>query len=311
MNIEVLVPDDCIGDGPKKAIHDLRGGQVCLLENLRFHEGEEKDDPSFAKELASLCDVYVNDAFGAAHRAHASVHALPRLMPDRGCGLLLEKEIRALGALLETPEAPYVAVLGGAKVSDKIAVIDALLAKASSLLIGGAMANTFLAAEGHHVGTSRVEEDRLPLARTILARAKERGVQVLLPTDVVVAGSLDATAGEAVSVDAIPAGHMVLDIGPRTSARFAEVLGAARTIFWNGPMGLFETQAFAHGTRAVAQAMADNPGLTVVGGGDSAAAVHASGPELAAKMRHISTGGGASLELIEGKKLPGIEALRA
>jgi phosphoglycerate kinase len=310
LGVEVHLPDDCIGDSPKKVIHDLRDGQVCLLENLRFHEEEEKDDAEFAKALMELCDVYVDDAFGACHRAHASVHALPRMMRERGAGFLLEKEIRVLGKLVTSPDKPYVAILGGAKVSDKIAVLDALLEKVDSLLIGGAMANTFLAAQGNFMGTSRVEEDKLALARTILEKAENRKVAVLLPTDVVVAASLDATEGKTVSADKIPAGMMALDIGPDTVAAFAQRIEKAKTVFWNGPMGLFESKAFAAGTMGVATSMSKAPGFTVVGGGDSAAAVAAAGEDIAKGFKHISTGGGASLELLEGKKLPGIEALR-
>jgi phosphoglycerate kinase len=308
--VEVHVPDDCVGDAPKKVIRDLRAGQVCLLENLRFHPEEEKDDPEFAKELAALADVYVDDAFGAVHRAHASVHGMAKLFSDRGCGFLLEKEIAALGKLVLGPEKPYVAMLGGAKVSDKIAVIEALLAHVDALVIGGAMANTFLAAKGIDVKASKVEADKLALARTLLEKARDKKVDVALPVDVVCAPSLEAAEGRVVAVDAIPDGHMALDIGPATVTAFAKRLADAKTVFWNGPLGLFEKPAFAKGTFGVAHALAASAAFTVVGGGDSAAAVHAAGPEVAAKMGHISTGGGASLELIEGKKLPGIEVLR-
>ena len=307
---EVLLPDDCIGDAPKKVIHDLRTGQVCLLENLRFHEEEEKDDEAFAKELAELCDVYIDDAFGAVHRAHASVHALPRLVRSRGAGLLLKKELTALTRLTDRPEKPYVAVLGGAKVSDKIDVVEALLAVVDTLAIGGAMANTFLAAQGKDMQKSRIEEDKLPLARTILAKAKAKGVEVLLPVDVVVASGLDSIAGETVSADLVPPETMALDIGPKTVELFARAVERAKTVFWNGPMGLFETPAFSRGTMALARRMSAAPGFTVVGGGDSASAVKVAGDDVAAGFKHISTGGGASLELIEGKKLPGVEALR-
>jgi len=307
---EVLLPDDCIGDAPKKVIHDLRTGQVCLLENLRFHEEEEKDDEAFAKELAELCDVYIDDAFGAVHRAHASVHALPRLVRSRGAGLLLKKELTALTRLTDRPEKPYVAVLGGAKVSDKIDVVEALLAVVDTLAIGGAMANTFLAAQGKDMQKSRIEEDKLPLARTILAKAKAKGVEILLPVDVVVASGLDSIAGETVSADLVPPETMALDIGPKTVELFARAVERAKTVFWNGPMGLFETPAFSRGTMALARRMSAAPGFTVVGGGDSASAVKVAGDDVAAGFKHISTGGGASLELIEGKKLPGVEALR-
>lgn len=311
LGVEVHLPDDCVGDAPKKVIHDLRDGQVCLLENLRFYEEEEKDDEQFARQLMELCDVYVDDAFGACHRAHASVHALPRLMRDRCCGFLLEKEIRALGKLVSAPEKPYVAILGGAKVSDKLAVLDALLEKVDALIIGGAMANTFLAAQGRNMQASKIEDDKLALARTILEKARERKVDVMLPTDVVVATSLDATEGKTVAADTVPPGHMALDIGPDTVTAFAARIGKAKTVFWNGPMGLFESKPFAAGTMGVATAMSKAPGFTVVGGGDSAAAVAAAGEEVAQGFKHISTGGGASLELLEGRKLPGIEALRS
>jgi phosphoglycerate kinase len=311
LKVEVIVPEDCVGDGAKKVVYDLRAGQVCLLENLRFHPEEEADDDAFAQELAALCDVYVDDAFGAVHRAHASVHALPKRMRDRGCGFLLEKEIAALGKLIGSPETPYVAVLGGAKVSDKIAVVEALLEKVSVLVIGGAMANTFLAAQGVDMQASRVEADKLPLARSILEKARGKGVDVVLPLDVVAAPSFEATEGHLVDVGSLPSGAMALDVGPKTVARIAERFAGAKTIFWNGPMGLFERAPFAKGTFGVARAMVESGAFTVVGGGDSAAAVHAAGEGLAGKMSHISTGGGASLELIEGKKLPGIEVLRS
>jgi phosphoglycerate kinase len=310
LGAEVFVPDDCVGEAPKKVIQDLRAGQVCLLENLRFHAEEEKDDALFAQKLADLAEVYVDDAFGAVHRAHASVHALPKLMREKGCGCLLEKEIAALGKLVAGPDAPYVAVLGGAKVSDKIAVVNALLQKVNALVIGGAMANTFLAAQGVNVQASRVESDKLPLARSILDKAKTQGIEVILPVDVVVAASLDATEGKEVDATSIPAGMMALDVGPKTVANIAKRFVGAKTIFWNGPMGLFEKAPFAAGTFGVARAMAHSGAFTVVGGGDSAAAIHAAGEGLAALMSHISTGGGASLEVIEGKKLPGIEVLR-
>ncbi|WP_437568850.1 phosphoglycerate kinase [Sorangium sp. So ce542] len=308
---EVHLPDDCVGDSPKKVIYDLRAGQICLLENLRFHEEEEKDDEGFARQLAELCDVYVDDAFGAVHRAHASVHALPRLVRERAAGLLLLKELKALTRLTDRPEKPYVAVLGGAKVSDKIDVVEALLNVVDTLCIGGAMANTFLAAQGKNVQKSRIEEDKLPLARTIMSKARDRGIQLLLPVDAVVASGIDATQGEAASVDAIPEGTMALDIGPRSVELFGKAIEKAKTVFWNGPMGLFETPAFSKGTFDVARIMSGASGFTVVGGGDSAAAVKHAGEQIAQGFDHISTGGGASLELIEGKRLPGVEALRS
>ncbi|MFO0663319.1 MAG: phosphoglycerate kinase [Polyangiaceae bacterium] len=310
LGVEVHMPDDCIGDSAKKVVFDLRSGQLCLLENLRFHEEEEKDDAEFAAKLAALADVYVNDAFGAVHRAHASVHALPRLFQARAAGFLLQKEIAALGQLVAAPPRPYVAILGGAKVSDKLAILEALVEKVDTLLIGGAMANTFLAAKGCNMQASRVEGDKLPLARGILDRAAARGAKVLLPTDVIVAKSLEASEGTRAEVNALAEGQMALDIGPNTIAAYGEAIAKAGSVFWNGPMGLFEKTPFAAGTFGVAKHMADAPGLTVVGGGDSAAAVRAAGPEIADKMKHISTGGGAALEWIEGRKLPGIEALR-
>ena len=310
LGIEVHLPDDCIGDAPKKVVHDLRAGQVCLLENLRSHPEEEKNDDAFAQKLADLAEVYVDDAFGAVHRAHASVFGMAKLFRDRGCGFLLEKEIAALGKLVVSPERPYVAVLGGAKVSDKIAVVEALLEQVQTLVIGGAMANTFLAAQGKNMQASKVEADKLSLARTILEKAKTKKVEILLPTDLVVAQSLEASSGTVVAAGAVPEHHMALDIGPKSLEAFAAAFVTAKTVFWNGPMGLFEKAAFSAGTFGLAKALADASAFTVVGGGDSAAAVYAAGGDIAGKMDHISTGGGASLELIEGKKLPGIEVLR-
>jgi phosphoglycerate kinase len=306
---EVHVPEDCIGDAPKKVIQDLRTGQVCLLENLRFHPEEEANDEAFARQLAELCDAYVDDAFGCVHRAHASVHALPLLVRDRAAGFLLEKELKALGRVVTDPERPFVAILGGAKVSDKIDVVEALLTKCNVLCIGGAMANTFLAAQGRNMQRSLVENDKLALARTIVEKAESRGVKLVLPVDVKVAESLDATTGTVVKASAVPEGTMALDVGPETVGLIKAELAKAKTVFWNGPMGLFETAAFADGTLDVARALAAIDGFTVVGGGDSAAAVKVAGAEVAAKIDHISTGGGASLELIEGKKLPGVAVL--
>ena len=310
LGVEVHMPEDCIGDAAKKVVYDLRAGQVCLLENLRFHPEEEKNDEAFAQQLSTLCDVYVEDAFGAVHRAHASTHALPMMMRERGCGFLLEKEIDQLGKIISSPEKPFVAILGGAKVSDKIAVLDVLLEKVDALLIGGAMANTFLAAKGLNMKSSKIEDDKLPLARTIMEKAKERKVALVLPSDVVMAASIQASEGRVCPADQMPDGQMALDIGPKSLEEFQKHIAKARSIFWNGPMGLFEKAPFAGGTFGVAKAMAASTGFTVVGGGDSAAAVKEAGDEVAKKMKHISTGGGASLELIEGKKLPGIEVLR-
>lgn len=310
MKIEVHVPEDCIGDAAKKVVFDLREKQICLLENLRFHPEEEKNDEAFAKQLADLADMYVCDAFGSVHRAHASVHAMAKLFEDRRCGFLLEKEIAALGKLVTGPDKPYVALLGGAKVSDKIAVLDALLEKVDAILIGGAMANTFLAARGVDVRASKIEGDKLALARSILEKAESKKIEVLLPIDAIVAQSLAAESGKEALVREVPENHMILDIGPRTVDLFAKKLSSVKTVFWNGPMGLFEKMPFSRGTFGVARALADSRAFTVVGGGDSAAAVHEAGEDVAKKMGHISTGGGASLELIEGKKLPGIEVLR-
>ena len=310
LGCDVLLPEDCVGNAPKRVIRDLRKNEICLLENLRFHPEEERDDETFARQLAELADVYVDDAFGAVHRAHASVHALPKLIRDKGCGMLLEREIAALGKLVGGPEKPYVAILGGAKVSDKIAVVEALLERVDALVIGGAMANTFLSATGADMQASKVESDKLPLARSILEKARERHVDVVLPVDVVAAPSADATEGMMSDVRAIGRGMMALDIGPQTIARILKLFEGARTIFWNGPMGMFEHRPFARGTFAVAEAMATSDAFTVVGGGDSAAAVHAAGEAVASKMGHVSTGGGAALEFVEGKKLPGIEVLR-
>ena len=304
---EVTLCDDCIGDGPRKVVGDLRDGQVAVLENLRFHAGEKTNDENFARELAKLCDVYVDDAFGAAHRAHASVDALPRLMGERGAGFLMQRELDALSKLRTDPRRPYVAVLGGAKVSDKIGVLEAFIGKVDTLIIGGAMANTFLAARGHSMGRSLVEEDKLPLARALLQKFDVGDLDVLLPTDLRVARDPSSPSADVVEVGGDLSGLMALDIGPESAARFADRVRRAETVFWNGPMGLFEKKPFASGTRTVAEAMAACPGYAVVGGGDSVAAVQQMG--LADKMGHVSTGGGASLEYLEGKPLPGVEAL--
>lgn len=306
---EVLLTDDCLSEASGKIVAELRDGQVALLENLRFRDGEEANDEGFARELAKLCDVYINDAFGVAHRAHASVSALPRLVQDRAIGLLMEAEIKALGRLRNAPPRPFVAVLGGAKVSDKIGVLEALLERVDSLLIGGAMANTFLAAQGLDMGNSRVEEDKLALARSLLHRAREKDIKVLLPIDVVVARGLDATEGKIVPTTEVPADMMALDIGPRTVENFTAAIVPAGAMLWNGPAGLFENPAFAAGSLGIAQAGARCAGFTVVGGGDSVAVVNQAG--LASSFDHVSTGGGASLEFLEGKRLPGLEAIGA
>lgn len=309
LRCEVFFTDDCLSEAAGKIMGDLRDGQVALLENLRFHAGEESDDETFARSLAKLADIYVNDAFGAAHRAHASVSALPKLFNERGVGLLMQAEIDALDTVRNKAEKPFVAVLGGAKVSEKIGVVEALMERVDTLLIGGAMANTFLAALGHNMGKSKVEEDKLALARSVVRSAEERGVKLLLPRDVVIAGSLDAERGDVVAISDIPSGAMALDIGPATVEAFRRVILPARTLFWNGPMGLFERPAFAEGSLAVARAGAECLGFTVVGGGDSVSAVHHAG--VADQYTHVSTGGGASLEYLEGGPMPGIEAVKS
>jgi phosphoglycerate kinase len=305
---DVVLADEPAGDGARKVVSDLRDGQVALLENLRFNPGEEANDDGFARTLASYCDVYVNDAFGTAHRAHASTVGMIKYVAHKGAGFLMIKEVEFLSKLLGDVERPYIAVIGGAKVSDKIAVLESLASKVNVMLIGGAMANTFLKAQGKAVGKSKVEEDKLPLARNFLKDAERKNVAVLLPRDVIVATGLDASTGKAVSVDAIPEDLMALDIGPETVRGFADELAKGRTIFWNGPMGVFEKKPFAEGTMGVARALAGNKrAMTVVGGGDSAAAVEEAG--VVDQITHMSTGGGASLELIEGKTLPGVAAL--
>jgi len=304
---EVRLTDDCIGDGARKVVQDLRDGQVALLENLRFHAAETDNDVDFARELGGSCAAYVNDAFGAAHRAHASVSALPRLMEERAAGLLMQRELEVLDKLRTDAPRPYVAILGGAKVSDKIGVMESLLGKVDALLVGGAMANTFLAARGLAVGKSLCENDKLALARSLMAAAEESQVDLLLPIDVRVGESVDSGQALVTGVDGIPVDAMALDIGPATERLYRDRLRRAMAVFWNGPMGLFENPAFAEGTLAVARAAADCPGFSVVGGGDSVAAVqHAN---LASRFDHVSTGGGASLEYLEGRPLPGVEAL--
>jgi phosphoglycerate kinase len=304
----VACADDVVGPDARSRADALMPGEVLLLENLRFDPGETRNDDAFADALAALADVYVDDAFGAAHRAHASVSGVPARLPGYA-GLLLERELEVLGGLLEDPARPYVAVLGGAKVSDKLIVLERLLERVNVLAVGGAMCFTFLVAQGHDVGTSRVEADQVDTVRDLLARAQSAGVTVHLPTDVVVAPAFEATApATTVAVDQIPADQMGLDIGPGTAAAYADAIAGAGSVFWNGPMGVFEWEPFSHGTRTVAQAMADTNGFTVVGGGDSAAAIRAFG--LDDRVTHVSTGGGASLELLEGRDLPGVAALR-
>jgi phosphoglycerate kinase len=301
---------DCVGPEAEEVANQLEKGQTLLLENLRFHAEEEANDEKFAKQLANLADYYVNDAFGSAHRAHASTAGITKFVPKSAAGLLMEKELQYLGKALQHPELPFVTILGGAKVSDKIGVIQNLMTKVSSLIIGGGMAYTFLKAQGQEIGKSLLEADKLDLARQILSDAKARNVKFLLPVDHVVAIKPDANAviqqiGEG---QPIPADRMALDIGPKTIELFSEEISRARTIVWNGPMGVFEVPGFSKGTFQIAHAVAENAGATsIVGGGDSVAAVHAAG--VADKITHISTGGGASLEFLEGKKLPGVDAL--
>jgi phosphoglycerate kinase len=301
---------DCVGLGAEELAKKLESGQTLLLENLRFHAEEEANDENFAKSLAKLADFYVNDAFGSAHRAHASTAGITNFVQKAAAGLLMQKELDYLGSALNTPKKPFVAILGGAKVSDKIGVIRNLLNKVDALLIGGAMSYTFQKAQGRDVGKSLVEDDKLDLAKELLEQAKTRAVKLLLPVDDVVAPEISNDARTQV-IDAaspIPAGQMGLDIGPKTVKQYSDVIARARTIVWNGPMGVFETPAFAHGTMKIAQAVANNGNATsIVGGGDSVAAVQEAG--VADKISHISTGGGASLEFLEGKKLPGVEAL--
>ncbi len=304
---EVTLTDSCVGDGAKQVVRDMRDGQVVLLENLRFHVGETANDPHLAKELAALGDIYVNDAFGTAHRAHASTVGVPSIVRDKAAGFLMQKEIQSLSALLGDVAKPYIAVLGGAKVSGKIGIIENLLERVNILIIGGAMANTFVAATGGSVGKSLVEESKFPLARDLLARAQARDVNIVLPTDMIVADNPDSTATQIVQASEIPDGMVAFDIGPKSSVAFKEILGRAGTIFWNGPMGMFEKEQFSTGTTEIAKAIAGSSAFSVVGGGDSVAAVKRSG--LGAGFDHISTGGGASLELLEGKVLPGIIAL--
>ncbi len=301
---------DCIGLQAEEMAEKLERGQSLLLENLRFHSEEEANDPNFAKSLAKLCDYYVNDAFGSAHRAHASTEGITHFVEKSAAGLLMEKELDYLGKALSHPQKPFVAILGGAKVGDKIGVMKHLMNKVDTLIVGGGMAYTFLKAQGHEIGKSLLEADKIGLATQILAEAKAHNVQFLLPIDHVVADKVahDARIQNIGEGKAIPPDMMALDIGPKTVELFSNEIGIARTIVWNGPMGVFEIEAFAKGTRKIAEAVADNgAAISIVGGGDSVAAVKAAG--VADKITHISTGGGASLEFLEGKKLPGVEAL--
>jgi len=304
---KVLKVDDCIGEEVKTAIKGLKEGELLLLENVRFYKEEEENNSSFARSLSSLADIYVNDAFGTAHRAHASTVGVTKFLPALA-GLLIQKELEVLGKALTTPKRPFLAILGGAKVSDKLGIIKNLESKADSLLIGGGMAYTFLKAKGFEVGKSLLEVDKLNLARELMEEAKIKRIIFELPEDTVIADRFaEDTQTKVVEVSAIPPGWMGLDIGPKTRERFKQVISKAKTIFWNGPLGVFEIPPFAQGTKDIAQALAESKATTIIGGGDLAAAVEQMG--LTSQMTHISTGGGASLEFMEGKELPGIAAL--
>lgn len=298
----------CVGPDAQRAAAELKDGDVLLLENVRFYSGEEKNDPEFAKQLAALADAFVNDAFGTAHRAHASTVGVAELLPA-AAGFLMQREIEFLGRLLDEPERPFLAILGGAKVADKIGVIRNLMSRVDTIAIGGGMAYTFLRALGHDVGRSLLDNERIDLAKQLMAEADQNSVRLLLPVDIVVADDFKPDAErQVVPVDAIPADWQGLDIGPKTRKAFVKAIGEAKTIVWNGPMGVFEWDAFSEGTRHIAKALATSDGMTVVGGGDSAAAVEREG--LTDRMSHVSTGGGASLEFLEGKLLPGLAALK-
>jgi phosphoglycerate kinase len=309
LGCRVTLAADCVGSTVEAQAVELASGEILLLENLRFHAEEERNDAAFAAQLAALANCYVNDAFGAAHRAHASTAGMVSFFPGRAAaGLLLDREVGFLSKLLVAPERPFLAVLGGAKVSDKIAVIESLLTRVQALCIGGAMAYTFLKAQGKPVGRSLVEDDKIPVARDVLAHAKARDIEVLLPTDHVAADRpTEGATTRVVSADAFPAELLGVDIGPETARRYGDAVAAARTVFWNGPMGIFEVPAFSQGTRAVAAALGRCRGVSVVGGGDSIAALAQAGN--LGDVTHVSTGGGASLEFLQGKELPGIRAL--
>ena len=305
LGVDVAFADDCVGEVAQKAADALPEGGVLLLENTRFHPEEKKNDPNFAKQLAALGDIFVNDAFGSAHRAHASTEGVAHYLPAVA-GFLMEKELNYLANAVANPEHPFIAILGGAKVSDKIGVIEALLGKCDRLLIGGGMANTFFAAQGYAMGDSLVEENAIDTARALLEKS---GDKLLLPDEVVIADAFanDANTRVIKAAEGVPAGWRILDIGPGTVEMFRKALDGAKMVVWNGPMGVFEMDNFAKGTYAIAQILAESDATTIIGGGDSAAAIHKAG--LADRMSHISTGGGASLELLEGKELPGVVAL--
>lgn len=309
-DVNVGFAPDCVGEQAEELSNRLEPGQALLLENVRFHAEEEKNDEEFSKKLARLADIYVNDAFGSAHRAHSSTEGIAKFVSKSAAGMLMEKELNYLSKALQDPERPFVAIIGGAKVSDKIDVIRNLLTKVDALLIGGAMAYTFLKSQGRSVGKSLVEDDKLELAKELMNEAKQKNVRLLLPVDHVVAEKMEAGAKTQIlsTSDPVPENMAGFDIGPKTIEEFSKEINDASTIVWNGPMGVFEIREFAQGTMKVAKAIAANePAISIVGGGDSVAAVHASG--VADKITHISTGGGASLEFLEGKKLPGVEAL--
>ena len=308
MNRPVRFANDCVGEEVEKIVREMDPGEILLLENLRFYKGEEKNEPGFADQLAALAEAYVDDAFGSAHRAHASVVGVPERLPRKAAGRLLTREVEALGRLLGEPERPFLGILGGAKIEGKIDTLLNLLPRLNILILGGGMANTFLAAQGHDIGASLFEPDRVDMAKDILEQAKSRGIEVLLPTDVVVAESLDDPDGaRTVRVDGIPAAGKAVDIGPESRKAFAEAVGRAKTLFWNGPLGVFEKPPFDAGTRAVAEALANCPGFSVIGGGETVAAAHQAG--VADRIGHVSTGGGASLEFLAGKELPGVKVL--
>jgi phosphoglycerate kinase len=305
---DVKKTDEAYGESVKSEIDSMNEGDVLLLENVRFYPGEEKNDPELAKAFAELADVYVNDAFGAAHRAHASTEGIAKYIPAVS-GFLMQKELDVLGKALSNPERPFTAIIGGAKVKDKIGVIDNLLEKVDNLIIGGGLAYTFVKAQGHEIGKSLLEEDKIELAKSFMEKAKAKGVNFYMPVDAIVADDFSADANsKVVAIEEIPADWEALDIGPKTAETYRDVIQKSKLVIWNGPMGVFEIDKFAQGTKAVAQALADaNDTYSVIGGGDSAAAVEKFG--LAEKMSHISTGGGASLEFMEGKQLPGVVAL--
>ncbi|WCJ37089.1 phosphoglycerate kinase [Euphorbia peplus] len=311
LGLEVKMANDCIGEEVEKLVAEIPEGGVLLLENVRFHKEEEKNDPEFAKKLASLADLYVNDAFGTAHRAHASTEGVAKHLKPAVAGFLMQKELDYLVGAVANPKKPFAAIVGGSKVSSKIGVIESLLEKVDILILGGGMIFTFYKAQGHKVGSSLVEEDKLDLARSLMEKAKTKGVSLLLPTDVVIADKFAASANsKVVPATEIPDGWMGLDVGPDSIKTFCEALDTTKTVIWNGPMGVFEMEKFAVGTEAIAKKLADLSGkgvTTIIGGGDSVAAVEKVG--LADQMSHISTGGGASLELLEGKPLPGVLAL--